>query len=127
MDFRPGPLVARQTLISGLFLLLAIALTEAFAAAMALSPRRRSHLEFRFHSGSDQCAARLVVAGFPIVQRLAEYPGFFASTFTFWTAIGTLAYWFFSSIRVKRSSASCRLADAECRQQALQAQMWKRS
>lgn len=114
----------RQTMISGLLLLPAIALTEAFAAAKGLSPRRALAL------GVLACAiaaavsvpARLVSAGFPVVDRLSEYPGFFASTFTLWTAIGTLAYWFFSSIRADQE-ARCRLADAECRQQSLQAQM----
>ncbi|MEO8187699.1 MAG: hypothetical protein ABI580_10090, partial [Burkholderiaceae bacterium] len=67
----------RQTMISGVLLLLAIALTEAFAAAKGLSPRRALAL------GVFTCAiaaavsvpARLVVAGFPIFQRLGEYPG----------------------------------------------------
>jgi signal transduction histidine kinase len=114
----------RQTLISGLLLLLAIALTEAFAAAMALSPRRALALGVLTSATAAAISVpvRLVVAGFPIVQWLGEYPGFFASTFTLWTAIGTLAYWFFSSIRADQE-ARCRLADAECRQQALQAQM----
>ena len=114
----------RQTLISGVLLLLAIALTEAFAAAKALSPRRALALGVLTSATAAAISvpARLVVAGFPIVQRLGEYPGFFASTFTLWTAIGTLAYWFFSSIRADQE-ARCRLADAECRQQALQAQM----
>lgn len=114
----------RQTLISGLLLLLAIALTEALAAAKALSPRRALALGVLTSAiaAAISVPARLVVAGFPIVQRLGEYPGFFASTFTLWTAIGTLAYWFFSSIRADQE-ARCRLADAECRQQALQAQM----
>ncbi len=114
----------RQTLISGLLLLLAIALTEAFAVAKGLSPRRALALGVLTSAiaAAASVPARLVVAGFPIVERLSEHPGFFASTFTLWTALGTLAYWFFSSLRADQQ-ARCRLADAECRQQALQAQM----
>ena len=114
----------RQTLISGLLLLLAIALTEAFAAAKGLSARRALALGVLTSAiaAALSVPARLVVAGFPIIDRLSEYPGFFASTFTLWTTLGFLGYWFFSSIRADRD-ARCRLADAECRQQALQAQM----
>ncbi len=114
----------RQTLISGLLLLLAIALTEAFAAARGLSPRRALALGVFTSAVAAALSvpARLVVAGFPVVERLIESPGFFASTFTLWTTLGALGYWFFSSIRADRD-ARCRLADAECRQQALQAQM----
>lgn len=114
----------RQTLISGLLLLLAIALTEAFAAAKALSPRRALALGVLTSAiaAAVSVPARLLVAGFPIVERLSESPGFFASTFTLWTVLGALAYWFFSSIRADQEER-CRLADAECRQQALQAQM----
>ena len=114
----------RQTLISGLLLLLALAITEAFAAAKGLSPRRALALAV-FASAvaaSLSVPARLLVAGFPFLKRLSETPGFFVSTFTLWTALGALGYWFFSSIRADRE-ARCRLADAECRQQALQAQM----
>jgi len=114
----------RQTLVSGLLLLLAIALTEAFAVARALSPRRALALGVLVSAiaAALSAPARLVVAGFPILDRLGEYPGFFVSTFTLWTALGALGYWFFSSIRADQE-ARCRLADAECRQQALQAQM----
>ena len=114
----------RQTLISGLLLLLAIALTEAFAAAKGLSARCALALGVLTSAiaAALSVPARLVVAGFPIIDRLSEYPGFFASTFTLWTTLGFLGYWFFSSIRADRD-ARCRLADAECRQQALQAQM----
>ena len=114
----------RQTMISGLVLLLAIALTESFAAAKGLSPRRALALGVLASAiaASLSVPARLVVAGFPIVERLSESPGFFVSTFTLWTAIGALGYWFFTSVRADRE-ARCRLADAECRQQALQAQM----
>ena len=89
----------RQTMISGLLLLLAIALTEAFAAARGLSPRRALALGVLTSAiaASLSVPARLVVAGFPIVERLSESPGFFASTFTLWTAIGALGYWFFTS------------------------------
>ncbi|HZA94748.1 MAG TPA: histidine kinase [Burkholderiaceae bacterium] len=114
----------RQTMISGLLLLLAIALTEAFAAAKGLSPRRALALGVLASAiaASLSVPARLFVAGFPFVKRLTETPGFFVSTFTLWTAIGALGYWFFTSARADRE-ARCRLADAECRQQALQAQM----
>ncbi len=114
----------RQTLISGVLLLLAIALTEAFATARALSPRRALALGVLTSAvaAAISVPARLVAAGFPIVERLTEHPGFFVSTFTLWTALGALGYWFFSSARADQA-ARCGLADAECRQQALQAQM----
>ncbi|MGZ8994295.1 MAG: histidine kinase, partial [Burkholderiaceae bacterium] len=114
----------RQTMISGVLLLLAIALTEAFATSRALSPRRALALGVLTSAiaAAISVPARLVVAGFPIVERLTEQPGFFVSTFTLWTALGALGYWFFSSMRADQD-ARCRLADAECRQQALQAQM----
>ena len=102
---------------------------------MALSPRRALALErLSATAAAISVPTRLVVAGFPIVQWLGEYPGFFASTFTLWTAIGTLAYWFFSSIRKGPGGTlpprRCRMpaagvagADVEAQLTALQAQI----
>lgn len=114
----------RQTLITGLLLLMAIALTEAYAAARQLASSRALML------GVVTCAiaamlsvpARLVVAGFPVVERLREYPGFLLSTFTLWTAVGALAYWLFNAIREDDEQRS-QLIDSECRRQMLQTQM----
>ncbi len=114
----------RQTLISGLLLLLAIALAEAYAAARRLKPSQALTL------GVAACAmaaavsvpARLLVAGFPIVERLREHPGFLISTLTLWTVLGSLAYWLFNATR-EEEDARARLADSECRRQSLQAQM----
>ena len=68
----------RQTLISGLLLLLAIALTEAFAAAMALSPRRALALGVLTSATAAAISVptRLVVAGFPIVAAAGRIPRF---------------------------------------------------
>ncbi len=114
----------RQTLISGFLLLLAIAVAEAYAAARQLSSSRALML------GIAACAAaaaisvpaRLVVAGFPVIERLRENPGFLASTFSLWTAVGALAYWLFNATR-EDDEARARLVDSECRRQSLQGQM----
>src|SRR5688500_3950779 len=91
----------RQTMIRGLLLLLALALAEAFAAAKGLSPRRALALGVLASAiaASLSVPARLFVAGFPFVRRLTETPGFFVSTFTLWTVLGALGYWFFTSVR----------------------------
>ncbi len=114
----------RQTLITGMLLLMAIALAEAYAASRQLTTSHALIL------GVVACGiaamisvpARLVVAGFPVVERLREHPGFLVSTFTLWTAVGALAYWLFNATR-EDEEARARLADSECRRQALQAQM----
>ena len=114
----------RGTLISGLLLLMAIALTDAYAAAKRLKPSRALALGI-FTSAIAAALSvplRLIVAGFSVTQRLAEHPSFFLSTFALWTAIGGLTYWLFNSTR-EDDAERARLADSECRRQALQAQM----
>ncbi|MGH6608719.1 MAG: sensor histidine kinase, partial [Burkholderiaceae bacterium] len=114
----------RQTLITGFLLLIAIAIAEAYVAARSLRPSRALLV------GVAACAiaaalsvpARLVVAGFPIVERLQEHPGFLISTFTLWTAVGAIAYWIFHATR-EDEEERVRLADSECRRQTLQTQM----
>jgi sensor histidine kinase YesM len=114
----------RQTLITAFLLLVAIALAEAYAAARQLTSSRAMLL------GVVACAiasavsvpARLIVAGFPVAERLREHPGFLVSTFTLWTVLGGLAYWMFHATR-KDEEERMRLADSDCRRQTLQTQM----
>jgi signal transduction histidine kinase len=114
----------RGSLISGLLLMVAIALTEALVAARELASRSALAV------GIVACAfaaaisvpLRLWVADASIAQRIAEEPSWALSVWALWTAIGGLAYWLFKSTR-EDERARAQLADAECRRQGLQAQM----
>jgi sensor histidine kinase YesM len=114
----------RGSLISGMLLLVAAALTEAFAAATRISSR--SALALGIFSSAIAAAIsaplRLIVANIPLAERMAEEPGWALSVWALWTTIGGLAYWLFRSIREDEQARS-ELADAECRRQSLQAQM----
>ncbi len=114
----------RGSLISGLLLLMAIALTEAFAAARTL--RARSALTLGVVISIAVAAVsvpiRLWVVGSPIQQRLAEEFAFYLSLFALWAAIGSLAYWLFNSTR-EDEMARAALEETECRRQSLQGQM----
>jgi hypothetical protein len=114
----------RGSLISGLLLLVAIALTEAFVAGRRLSSRAALVLGIATSAIAAAISApvRLWVADVPIGERMVEEPGWALSVWALWTAIGSLAYWLFSSTR-EDELARAQLADAECRRRALQAQM----
>jgi Histidine kinase/Histidine kinase-, DNA gyrase B-, and HSP90-like ATPase len=114
----------RGSLVSGLLLLVAIALTEAFVAARELSSRSALALGILTCAIAAAISApvRLWVADAPIAQRMAEEPSWAISVWALWTALGGLAYWLFSSTR-EDERARAQLADSECRRQGLQAQM----
>ena len=114
----------RGSLISGLLLLMAIALTEAFAAARAMQARRAVILGVLISVvvAAVSVPIRLLVAGVPVQQRLAEEFAFYLSLFAIWAAIGGLAYWLFNSTR-EDELARAALEETECRRQSLQAQM----
>jgi signal transduction histidine kinase len=114
----------RGSLISGVLLLVAIALTEAYVAARRLSSRTALPLGIATSAVAAAISApiRMWVVGWPVAERIAEEPAWVLSIWALWTAIGGLAYWLFSSTR-EDELARAQLADAECRRQALQAQM----
>ncbi|MEP6608948.1 MAG: histidine kinase, partial [Burkholderiaceae bacterium] len=114
----------RGSLVSGLMLLLAIALVEAFAAATALRSRRALILGISVSVvvAAVSVPVRLWVAGVPVIQRLSEDFTFFSSTFALWAAIGGLACWLFHSTR-EDELARAALEDTECGRQKLQGQM----
>jgi sensor histidine kinase YesM len=114
----------RGNLVSGLLLLMAIALVEAFAAAFALRSKVALTLGISVSLlvAAVSVPARLWVAGVPVAQRLAEDFAFFSSTFAIWAAVGSLAYWLFNSTR-EDELARAALEETECRRQSLQGQM----
>jgi hypothetical protein len=114
----------RGNLVSGLLLLMAIALVEAFAAAFALRSKLALMLGISVSLvvAAASVPARLWVAGVPVAQRLAEEFTFFSSTFAIWAAVGSLAFWLFNSTR-EDELARAALEETECRRQSLQGQM----
>lgn len=114
----------RGSLISGLLLLMAIALTEALAAATAMRARRAVILGVLISIvvAAVSVPIRLLVAGVPAQQRLTEEFAFYLSLFAIWAAIGGLAYWLFNSTR-EDELARATLEETECRRQSLQCQM----
>lgn len=113
----------RQNLITGLLLLLAVALLEAALAVRPLS--RRAALALGVLVSMVVAAAslliRLAVIDMPM-SRIAEDPGYFLSVFLLWSSIGGLAYWLFRSA-CEDQFAREELADAECCRETLHAQM----
>jgi len=114
----------RGNLVSGLLLLMAIALVEAFVAAFALRSKAALTLGISVSLvvAAASVPARLWVAGVPVMQRLAEEVTFFSSTFAIWAAVGSLAFWLFNSTR-EDELARAALEETECRRQSLQGQM----
>lgn len=116
--------ILRGSLISGLSLLMAIALTEALAAAYQLRPRVAVALGVivSIAVAAASIPMRLMVVGAPVQQRLTEEFSYYLSLFAIWAAIGSLAYWLFNSTR-EDELARAALEETECRRQSLQAQM----
>ncbi|HVG04320.1 MAG TPA: histidine kinase [Burkholderiaceae bacterium] len=114
----------RGSLISGLSLLMAIALTEAFAAGRALRPRSALALGIlaSIAVAAISVPVRLWAVGAPVQQRLAEEFSYYLSLFALWAALGSLAYWLFNSTR-EDELARAALEETECRRQSLQGQM----
>jgi hypothetical protein len=115
--------MVRQTLISGMLLLLGMALTEAY---LAIRPApRRTALLFGIVASALMAVVgirvRLYVAGLPL-QEVAQQPSYFVSMFLLMTSIGSLGFWLFSSLR-EEQAARDQLADAQCCRETLQAQM----
>jgi sensor histidine kinase YesM len=114
----------RQTLISGLLLLLAIGFTEAFVAARSLSGRRALSVGIVVAAlaAAVSLPVRLYVAGAPVLERLLGELNWVASVWALWTVFGSLAYWFFYTTR-EDEAARAALADSTCRREKLEAQM----
>jgi hypothetical protein len=114
----------RQTLISGFLLLLAIGLTEGFVAWRRWTGRRAWLLGIATSAiaAALSLPIRLFVAGSPVWAQMTKEVGWALSVGLLWTAVGSLAYWFFSATREDELARSA-LADAECRRETLQAQM----
>ena len=117
-------LILRGSLISGLSLLLAIALTEALAAAKSLRPRSALALGIlaSIVVAAISVPVRLWVVGAPVEQRLTEEFAYYVSLFALWATLGSLAYWLFNSTR-EDELARAALEETECRRQSLQGQM----
>ena len=114
----------RQTLISAIVMLLAIASVEACLASRRVPSRIAIALGI---TGSLLAAAvalpiRIFVAGSPIVESLTKEPTYFLQVWALWAAIGAFGYWLFYSLRADEV-ARAQLNDAECRREGLQAQM----
>lgn len=114
----------RQTLISGMLLLLAIGLTEAFVARRGWSGRRALAIGITTSAlaAALSLPTRLYVAGAPIAERMAAEPGWAVSVGALWTALGSLAYWLFCATR-EEETARAALVESQCRRESLQAQM----
>jgi signal transduction histidine kinase len=113
----------RQTLISAMLLLLAIACVEAFNAAQRPGTRRGLALGI----GVSMLAAaialpiRVWVAGSPL-SNIGREPFYFIQVWALWSAVGSIGYWLFHTVNAEEA-ARAQLADAECRRESLQAQM----
>jgi hypothetical protein len=114
----------RQTLISGLLILLAIGLTEAFVAARNLSGRRALTVGIIVAAiaAAVSLPIRLYVAGAPVLERLQSELNWVASVWALWAVFGSLAYWFFYVAREDETARSA-LADSTFRREKLEAQM----
>ena len=115
--------MVRQTLISGLLLLLGMALAEAF---LALRPApRRTALAIGILVSAVMAAIgirlRLYVAGLPL-QEVLQQPSYFLSIFLLMTSLGSIGFWLFGSLREEHEARE-QLADALCCRETLQAQM----
>jgi len=114
----------RQTMISAVVMLLAIACVEAFLSTRRLS--RRTAIAFgvavSLLAAAVALPLRIFVAGSPIVDSFAKEPTYFLQVWALWSAIGAFSYWLFFSLRADEA-ARAQLDDAECRRESLQAQM----
>jgi sensor histidine kinase YesM len=113
----------RQTLITGLLLLFTIAVVEAVVAARSLPSRWALGLGLlgAMTAAAVSIPLRQLMFGLALAQIPNEW-SHWLSVWLLWSAIGFLGYWLFNSVR-EDQLARGRLADAECRRQALQAQM----
>ena len=102
----------RGSLISGLSLLLAIALTEALAAAKSLRPRSALALGIlaSIVVAAISVPVRLWVVGAPVQQRLTEEFTYRVLVCAVGDPEGSLAYWLFNSTR-EDELARARLKD----------------
>jgi sensor histidine kinase YesM len=114
----------RQTMISAVLLLLAIACVEAFVAARRLGARSALTLGVIVSLVAAAIAVpiRVWVAGSPLAESIAKEPGYFVQVWALWAAVGGFGYWLFHTIRTDEVARS-QLADAECRREGLRAQM----
>jgi sensor histidine kinase YesM len=114
----------RQTLISAIVMLLAIAGVEACVASRPLRPRTAIALGVAVSLLASAVALpiRVFVAGNPIVESMTKEPTYFVQVWALWAAIGAFGYWLFYSLRADEV-ARAQLNEAEFRREALQAQM----
>lgn len=114
----------RQTMISAVIILLAIACAEAFATARRLSPRVTLALGIAVCALAAAVAlpVRIWVAGSDVTDSVTREPTYFLQVWALWTAVGSFGFWLFHTINAEEAAQS-QLADAECRREGLQAQM----
>ncbi|HQR22885.1 MAG TPA: histidine kinase [Burkholderiaceae bacterium] len=114
----------RQTMISAIIMLLAIAFAEAFVASRRLTPRASITLGVvtSMLAAAVAIPVRIWVAGSPIVESIVREPAYFVQVWALWVTLGAFGYWLFHTLRTDET-ARAQLADAECRREGLQAQM----
>jgi len=91
----------RQTMISAVLLLLAIACVEAFVTARRLGARSALTLGVIVSLVAAAVAVpiRVWVAGSPLASSIAKEPGYFVQVWALWAAVGGFGYWLFHTIR----------------------------
>ncbi len=114
----------RQTLISAMLLLFAIACVEAAVAAFRIRPRTALALGLSVAVLAALAAVPLRVWAFgnTLGDSLARDPFYLLQLAALWSAIGGFGYWLFHTLRTDEL-ARTELADAECNRECLQAQM----
>jgi hypothetical protein len=114
----------RQTMISAVLVLLAVAAAEAFVAGRRLGMRAALAVGgiMSVAAAAIGIPIRVWVAGNPVVEAIVKEPAYFVQIWALWSAIGGFGYWLFHSIRSDETARS-QLIDAECRREALQSQM----
>ncbi len=114
----------RQTMISAVLVLLAIAVAEAFVAGRRLGPRTALAVGgiMSVAAAAIGIPVRVWVADNPVVEAVMMEPAYFVQIWALWSAIGGFGYWLFHSIRSDEIARS-QLADAECCREGLQSQM----
>jgi sensor histidine kinase YesM len=113
----------RQNLISGILMLLGMALLEAVLALRPVGRRAALGLSVlvAVAAAAASSPVRLLVVDTPM-SRIGTQPGYFLSLALLWSSIGALGYWLYRLLREDEQGRE-ELADAETSRDTLQAQM----
>jgi signal transduction histidine kinase len=114
----------RQTMISAVLMLFAIACAEAIVGAWRLgrSAATAVGVAMSILAAAASIPLRVWVYGSPVTESILKEPGYFLQVWALWSGIGAFGYWLFHTLRTDEAARS-ELADAECRRESLQAQM----